>query len=94
VVAGVIIRRWITFCGVATCTGMSGSRFGLSSRLRIVLFVFVICWLFVNGVINGFVFDKFICLSGVELELECLCLCLWLCLCLCLCLCLFYDLWT
>jgi hypothetical protein len=38
VVASVIMRRWITLCGVAPCTGMSGSGFGLSSRLRIVLF--------------------------------------------------------
>jgi cytochrome c oxidase subunit IV len=63
VVAGVIMRRWITFCEIAPCTGMSGSSFGLSSRLRIVLFVFVICWLFVSGVISECVFH--FCLSGV-----------------------------
>jgi hypothetical protein len=56
VVAGVIMKRWFTFCGVAPCTGMSESSFGLSSRLQIVLFVFVICWLFVSGVILKCVF--------------------------------------
>jgi hypothetical protein len=54
--AGVIMRRWITFCGVAPCTVMSGSSFCLSSRLRIVLFVFAICWLFGSGVISEYVF--------------------------------------
>jgi hypothetical protein len=56
VVAGAIMRRWITFCGVAPCTGMSGSSFGLSFRLRVVLFVIVIRWVFVSGVISECVF--------------------------------------
>jgi hypothetical protein len=39
-------------------TGMSGSSFGLSSRLRIVLFVFVICWIFSPEVLPCSYFKK------------------------------------
>jgi hypothetical protein len=34
-----LLRRWITFCGVAPCTGMNGFGLVLNSWLWIVLFV-------------------------------------------------------